>query len=98
MAEDRSVLESVAREPDGSWASGEGADEVADLYLPPAGGTARVPVLLIHGGYWRPEYDRIHLRPMAAALSAAGHPTVLIAYPRRPGRPDPTVEAVRARG
>lgn len=96
MGEDRSVLERDARAPDGSWAYGDGPDEVADLYVPPAGVTRRVPVLLVHGGYWRPEYDRTHLRPMAAALSAAGHPTVLIEYPRRPGRPDPTVEAVRA--
>lgn len=95
MAEDRSVLEREAPTPDRAWAYGAGPDEVADLYLPPADVPAAVPVLLVHGGYWRPEYDRTHLRPMAAALAAAGHPTVLIEYPRRPGRPDDTVDAVR---
>lgn len=96
MAEDRSVLEREAPAPDRTWAYGAGPDEVADLYLPPVDVTAAAPVLLVHGGYWRPEYDRAHLRPMAAALAAAGHATVLIEYPRRPGRPDATVDAVHA--
>ena len=96
MVEDRSVLEREAPGPDGTWSYGDGPDEVADLYLPPVGSTALPSVLLVHGGYWRPEYDRAHLRPMAAALAAAGHPTVLVEYPRRPGRPDDTVQAVRA--
>jgi acetyl esterase/lipase len=96
MVEDRSVLEREAPAPDGTWAYGDGPDEVADLYLPRRGAAFGVPVLLVHGGYWRPEYDRTHLRPMAAALALAGHPTVLVEYPRRPGRPDATVDAVRA--
>ncbi len=96
MAEDRSVLEREAPAPDSTWSYGDGPDEVADIYLPPAAAAYAVPVLLVHGGYWRPEYDRTHLRPMAAALAAAGHATVLIEYPRRPGRPDATVDAVRA--
>jgi acetyl esterase/lipase len=94
--EDRSVLEREAPAPDGTWSYGERPDEIADLYHPPPGAAARVPVLLVHGGYWRPEFDRMHLRPMAAALAAAGHSTVLVEYPRRPGRPDATVDAVRA--
>lgn len=96
MVEDRSVLEREAPAPDRVWAYGDGPDEVADVYLPPADAAASAPVLLVHGGYWRPEYDRAHLRPMAAALAAAGHPTVLVEYPRHPGKPDVTVDAVRA--
>ena len=95
MVEDRSVLAREGPAPDRTWAYGDGPDEVADVYLPPPEVAASVPVLLVHGGYWRPEYDRAHLRPMAAALAAAGHATVLIEYPRRPGRPDDTVGAVR---
>lgn len=96
MGGDRSVLERASRAPDRAWAYGEGPDEVADVYLPPSGGPEAAAVLLVHGGYWRPEYDRAHLRPMAAALAAAGHAAVLIEYPRRPGRPDDAVDAVRA--
>jgi acetyl esterase/lipase len=95
-AEDRSILQREAPAPEGAWSYGEDPDEVADLYLPPPDAATGVPVLLVHGGYWRPEYDRAHLRPMAAALAAAGHPTVLVEYPRRPGKPDATVDAVRA--
>lgn len=96
MVEDRTVLEREAPAPHGTWAYGDGPDEVADLYLPDPDAPAAPPVLLVHGGFWRPEYDRAHLRPMAAALAAAGHATVLVEYPRRPGRPDATVDAVRA--
>jgi acetyl esterase/lipase len=95
MAEDRSVLEREAPAPDETWAYGTGPDEIADVYRPPSGAPEGTPVLLVHGGFWRPDYDRSHLRPMAAALAAAGHVTVLIEYPRRPGKPDATVDAVR---
>lgn len=96
MPEDRSVLDRPAPDPDGTWTYGDGPDRVADLYLPGPDVPAGAPVLLVHGGYWRPEYDRTHLRPMAVALAEEGHPTVLLEYPRLPGKPDATVEAVRA--
>jgi acetyl esterase/lipase len=95
MPEDRSVLDRPAPGPDGTWAYDDRPDTVADLYLPGPGVPTSAPVLLVHGGYWRPEYDRAHLRPMAFALAAAGHPTVLLEYPRLPGRPDASVDAVR---
>ncbi len=97
MAEDRSVLERAAAGPDRSWAYGPAADHVADGYLPEPG-TPAAPhpvVVLIHGGYWRPEYDRAHLRPMAAALAAVGHPTVLVEYRRIPGDPDAAIDDIR---
>jgi acetyl esterase/lipase len=96
MPEDRSVLHRRAPEPDRTWSYGTGPDAIADIYLPGPAASPATPVLLVHGGYWRPEYDRTHLRPMAAALAAAGHPTVLVEYPRVPGKPDATVDAVRA--
>jgi acetyl esterase/lipase len=71
--EDRSVLSRPARPAD------------AECYF---GDPARPTVLLIHGGFWRPEYDLTHLRPMASALSGLGWPVCLIEYPRVPGRPD----------
>jgi acetyl esterase/lipase len=79
--EDRSVLSREARQPD------------AELYF---GDPARPTVVLIHGGFWRPEYDLTHLRPMASALSALGWPVCLIEYPRVPGRPDLATAGVAA--
>jgi acetyl esterase/lipase len=39
-------------------------------------------VVLLHGGFWRQEYDRSHLRPMAAALAADGVSVLLPEYRR----------------
>lgn len=44
-------------------------------------GTRRVA--LIHGGFWKPQYDREHLRPMAISLCDNGFDVALIEY-RRP--------------
>lgn len=96
MPEDRSVLERAARPPDRTRAYGAGPDRVIDLYDRPASAPALAPVVLVHGGYWRPEYDRTHLRPMAAALAERGHPVSLLEYTRSPGDPDATVADVRA--
>jgi acetyl esterase/lipase len=53
-------------------------------------------VVLVHGGFWRPDFDRMHLQPMAAALAAVGWSTLLPEYRRRPGHPDDTVADVHA--
>ena len=45
-------------------------EAVVDLHLPD-GPTDRV-VVLIHGGFWKAEYDRRHTRPMARALADRG--------------------------
>ena len=45
-------------------------EAVVDLHLPD-GQTDRV-VVLIHGGFWKAEYDRRHTRPMARALADLG--------------------------
>jgi acetyl esterase/lipase len=52
--------------------------------------------VLVHGGFWRPDFDRMHLQPMAAALAAAGWSTLLPEYRRHPGHPDDTVADVHA--
>jgi acetyl esterase/lipase len=96
MPEDRSVLDRSAAAPGRSWSYGTGTDQVADIYLPEGGPDGAAPVLLIHGGFWRPEYDRSHLRPMAAELAAQGHLTVLPEYSRGPGRPDRAVADIQA--
>lgn len=98
--EDRSILDRSAPEPSRSWTYGPGLGQVADLYLSdgnaPSDRIEVAPTLvLIHGGFWRPAFDRVHLRPMAAALAAAGHPTVLVEYRRRPGRPEESLQDIR---
>ncbi len=79
MMEDRSVLDRPARVSD------------ADFYF---GDPARPVIVLLHGGFWRPEWDRTHLRPMAAALADLGWPVLLPEFRRVPGDPQATVDDV----
>ncbi len=85
QSEDRSVFELVGRAPDSVLSYGENLDQVIDIY---SGKETKLPLLiLIHGGYWRNEYDRVHLRPFAAALADSGWQVALIEYQRIPGQP-----------
>ena len=56
--------------PDAVLRYADHEDAVVDLHLPD-GPTHRV-VVLLHGGFWRAEYDRRHTRPMARALADRG--------------------------
>jgi acetyl esterase/lipase len=56
--------------PDATVRYADHEDGVIDLHLP--GGPATGVVVLVHGGFWKAEYDRRHTRPMAAALAAEG--------------------------
>lgn len=96
MAEDRSILTRSAPPPDAVLTYGPGPDDVADLRRGGAAAAGRPVVVLVHGGFWRPGYDRMHLQPMAAALAAAGWSTLLPEYRRRPGQPDEAVADVQA--
>jgi acetyl esterase/lipase len=88
--EDRSVLSRSMPEPQ-QLRYGPDPDQVADVYS----GSADLPlVFLIHGGYWRPEYDRAHLRPLAHAIAQTGASVCSIEYRRIPGNPDATVSDV----
>ena len=93
-SEDRSVLDLPSRVGDRLESYGPKADQVVEIFT--AGGEALGQVVLIHGGYWRPAYDRVHLRSYAAALSDLGWRAVLIEYRRNPGSPDDYLEDVRA--
>ncbi len=90
------MLSRSAPLPHRSWDYGQRADQTVDLYLPePRRAPARdATIALVHGGFWRPEFDRTHLRPMAAELAGHGYRTALIEYPRIPGDPDASLEAV----
>jgi acetyl esterase/lipase len=93
MAEDRSVLDRPAAPPDAAVAYGKHPDQVIDVWY---GGGAAPVVVLLHGGFWRPQWDRTHLRPMAEALRHAGWTVAVPEYRREPGNPDVTVADVRA--
>lgn len=80
----QSVLTRAARPPDEVLAYGPGPEQVCDVWWTrPAPGERRRPlVLLIHGGFWRAEYDRRHALPMAEALADAGFVVALVEYAR----------------
>ncbi|WP_410810677.1 alpha/beta hydrolase family protein [Micromonospora sp. 067-2] len=82
----RAVLTRPAPEPDRTVAYGDHPDQVADLRRPTGGGPARPLVIVVHGGFWRVEYDRRHTGPLAAALAASGYPVAQLEY-RRVGQP-----------
>ncbi len=90
MNEDRSVFDLPTRIPDDTWTYGGDPDQVADLF----GNPAPHPLVLIHGGYWRPPWDRTSLRPLAGALADAGYMVVSLEYRRIPGNPDAMVEDI----
>jgi len=74
------VLERPAPPPDETLAYGPEPSHVIDLRFPP-----RRPaplIVLIHGGFWRPAYDRTHLGPMATALAGAGYVVAIPEYRR----------------
>lgn len=68
----REVLTRAAEPPDLVLRYGDGPGALVDVFLPPSLGRPPGPsglVVLVHGGFWRQEYDRTHLRPMANALA-----------------------------
>jgi acetyl esterase/lipase len=94
------VLSRPSRPPDEVLHYGPAAEhlvEVRRAVSSPAGiaRAARPLVLLVHGGFWRPQYDRTHTGPMGEALAAAGWMVATIEYHRLPGQPDATVQDVR---
>ena len=70
----REVLTRQARGPDLVARYGAARDHLVDLHLPPAPPDAKPAplVVLLHGGFWRQEYDRTQIRPMAAGLANLG--------------------------
>ncbi|MEH1164969.1 alpha/beta hydrolase [Micromonospora sp. CPCC 205539] len=85
-ADPRAVLTRPAPDPDRTVAYGDHPDQVADLRRPARSGPARPLVIVVHGGFWRAEYDRRHTGPLAAALAASGYPVAQLEY-RRTGQP-----------
>jgi acetyl esterase/lipase len=65
--------------PDRTVRYGSAASQVVDLYGP---GEGRPRVTVLHGGYWRQQYDRTHLASFAASLAADGFAVELVEYRR----------------
>ncbi|BCL14801.1 alpha/beta hydrolase family protein [Micromonospora sagamiensis] len=82
----REVLTRPAPDPDVTVAYGDLPDQVADLRRPVGSGPNRPLVVVVHGGFWRAEYDRAHTGPLAAGLAALGYPVAQVEY-RRTGQP-----------
>jgi acetyl esterase/lipase len=85
-SEDRSVFDLPDSAPTNTFSYGKSVDQVIDFYLPVE--SDKPTIVLIHGGYWRPEYDRKHLAPLAKKFADLGWPVALIEYRRIIGNPD----------
>lgn len=92
MSEDRSVLTREAREPDEELQYGKYPEQLVDVWH---AADDRPTIVFLHGGFWRPEYDRIHARPFGEALADRGWSVASIDYRREPGNPDSTANDVR---
>lgn len=82
----RAVLTRPAPAPDVTVAYGDLPDQIADLREPAGSGPPRPLVVLVHGGFWRAEYDRTHTGPLAVGLAGLGYPVAQVEY-RRTGQP-----------
>jgi acetyl esterase/lipase len=57
------------------------AEQIADLRLPPGGETRSLAVVL-HGGFWRAEYDRATTAALAVDLTRRGWASLNVEYRR----------------
>ncbi len=78
------ILTREAPAPDLTVAYGPLPEHVADVRLPPESSPMRPAPLVIfwHGGFWRTQYDRHHLGPLASDLAARGYVVVTPEYRR----------------
>jgi acetyl esterase/lipase len=84
------VLDELVAAPARTVHYGQDETQVYDLRLPGQGAPPRpVSVVVVHGGFWRPGYDRTHAGAQAQAFADAGFPTAVVEY-RRPGLPGPS--------
>jgi acetyl esterase/lipase len=88
---DEDELSRVRLKADRTHAYGAHEDQVVDFLLPSgegAGGGGRTMVVLLHGGYWRPRWDRHHTAPLARALADEGYLVAVPEYRRAKGWPE----------
>lgn len=83
----REILTRPGPDPDMVVRYADHDDGLIDVFAPPSMASPGTPyplVVMLHGGFWRAEFDRHHLRPLAQALTQRGR---LVAVPefRRTG-------------
>lgn len=66
-----------------TFAYGEHPDQVIERFDPAEVGGA--PIVFVHGGFWRHEYDRSHVRPLCNDLAGRGHRVYAVEYRRTGG-------------
>ena len=76
------ILLRSARPPDRTEVTGPAQTDVYDVWEPAADRARGITVALVHGGFWREEYDRAHLAPLAEALARDGFHVANLEYPR----------------
>ncbi|MFC6704242.1 alpha/beta hydrolase family protein [Flexivirga alba] len=79
-----SVLTAPSPPPDRTIAYGASPDQVYDVRRP-VGAARRATVVVIHGGFWRPAYDRTHAGQQSKALATHSFHVATIEYRRVPG-------------
>ena len=96
------MLTRAARPPDVVLPYGDHPDQVVDVRLPRAR-TAPAPlVVVVHGGFWRPAFDRTNAGALSEGLADAGYVVATVEY-RRTGWRDlfadveAAVDAARSR-
>jgi acetyl esterase/lipase len=94
MTEDLSILTRGSTPPDQSLHYGTSSEQLADVRFG-AQGAQRPLLVLVHGGFWKPQYDRAHAQSMSTALAAAGWTVLTLEYRRVPARPDATLQDIR---
>ncbi len=76
------ILFRSARPPDRTEVTGPLQTDVYDVWEPAPDRARHVTVALVHGGFWREEYDRAHVAPLAEALARDGFHVANLEYPR----------------
>lgn len=80
-SDSRDVLSRPASAPRLSVRYGPHPDQVADVRLP-AGQDPRPLVVVVHGGFWMAEFDRVHAGPQSVGLADAGYVVATVDYRR----------------
>jgi acetyl esterase/lipase len=79
LSEDRSVLSRSSAAPPDVVSYGADPEQVAEIWPGDADGPL---IVVLHGGFWKQQYDRGHCRGLAASLAQLGSTVVLLEYRR----------------